>query len=344
MLRRASFAATTLCVCVAGARAQDANFYVGKQIQFIVRSEAGSGYDQYSRLLGRFMVRHIPGNPSIITINMPGSGGLQAANYVALRAPRDGTVLTMASQGLPLEQALGLVESLQADMNAFNWIGNVSKSNQTLVAWHTSPVHSIRDAIEKPSIFGTAGAGSISAQLPAAFNALIGTKFQLVFGYPGTGELAVAMERGEIHISDFTLASIRALRPDFLSQGLVTPIAQVGLERERDLAETPLMRELARSSGDLPAIDYLSKAVAVGRPVATTPGVARERVAVLRKAFDETLVDPEFLAEAATARLEIKPMSGMELQGIVRDLIAAPPDVLARVREAIQPRGATTKH
>jgi tripartite-type tricarboxylate transporter receptor subunit TctC len=325
------------------ARADESRFYAGKQMQFIVRSEAGSGYDQYARLLGRYLTRHIPGAPNILVINMLGGGGLTAANFVGVQAPRDGTVLTMMSQGLPTDQALGLADGLRTDMNAFNWIGNLSKSNQALFAWHGSPVHSLHDAIAAPAIFGTTGAGSIAAQVPAAFNRLIGTQFHFVFGYPSSSAITVAMERGEVHVAQFALASLKAFRPDFVAKKLVTAIAQIGLEREAELPDTPLMSDLARTPEDAAAIAYISKAVAVGRPVATTPGAPPERVAILRRAFDEALADPDFNADAARGGLEISPMSGEQLQSLIHDLIAAPPDVLARVRDAMTMPDATTR-
>jgi tripartite-type tricarboxylate transporter receptor subunit TctC len=314
-----------------------ATFYADKQMQFVIRSEAGSGYDQYARLLGRHIVNHIPGKPRIIAVNMPGGGGLTAANFVAVRAPKDGTVLTIVGQGLPSDQALGLSKGLQADMNSFNWIGNLSSSNQLTITWHASPVKTIEDARQKEAIIGTAGAGSISTQIPLVLNALAGTKFKMISGYSGTGDLALAMERREIDgYAAITLASIRATRPAFLAKNQINIITQMGVRKDKDLPDVPLMSDLAKNSDDRAVIEYLSKGVAVGRPIATTPGVPPERVAALRKAFDATLSDPAFMKDADTQHLEINPMTGEELAQIVRDLLSAPAPLLDRVRSVLK--------
>ena len=314
--------------------AQD--FYANKQIQFIIRSEAGSGYDQYSRLLGKYMSRHIPGAPGMLYINMPGSGGLTAANYVANRAPKDGSILTMVGQGLPADQAMGLNKSLQADMNAFNWVGNVTASNQLLITWHTSKIKTLLEAQSNTTVFGAAGAGSISVQLPNSFNSILGTKFKVIIGYNGTGELLLAMERGEIDGADFTWSSLKAMRPEFMTKKLVNFVAQIGLEKEVYLPEVPLMRDLAKTPEEKSVADYISKSVTVGRPVATTPGVSPERVAILRLAFDEAVRDPGYVSEAEKQNLELKPMSGLALQQLIKELIEAPPGILDLVRRAMQ--------
>jgi tripartite-type tricarboxylate transporter receptor subunit TctC len=174
------------------------DFYKGKQIRFVVRTTVGGDYDQYSRLLARFMGKHIPGNPSTIVINMPGGGGITAANYMAQIAPRDGTVMGIVSQGLATDQALGVSPQLKADLREFNWIANVVYSNQLLVVWKTSPTKTLEDAKKRETTIGTTGAGSASVQYPAFYNNVLGTKFKIVFGYPGGQHIDLAMERGEV--------------------------------------------------------------------------------------------------------------------------------------------------
>jgi tripartite-type tricarboxylate transporter receptor subunit TctC len=318
------------------ANAQDQPFYAGKQIQFIIQSGAGSGYDLYSRLIGRYISRHIPGAPVVLPVNMPGAGGVIAANYVAVKAPRDGTTLTMVGQGLPLDQALGSDKGLQADLKTFNWVGNINHSNQLIITWKTSPIQTMKDAIDKRSNFGAVAIGNINSQVPAMLNSLAGTQFKIVLGYPTSGDMLLAMERGEIDSTLLTWASVKSTRPDYVSKNLINIIAQVGIEKDPQLPDVPLMRDFARREQDKAALDYLSKSVVVGRPVATTPGVPEDRVQILRKAFDDMLQDPDFIRDAAQQNLEIAPMNGKELQKIVKELIEAPPDVLESVREAIQ--------
>ena len=316
------------------------DFYRGKTIQFIIRSAAGGGgYDSYARLLGRHIGRHIPGNPRVLPINMPGGGGIVAANYVAKVAPKDGTILTIVGQGLVADQALGVNKSLQADLRTFNWVGNMSDSNQILAAWHTSPVKTFAEAREHEITIGTTQAGSISQQLTAFYNNVLGARLKIVFGYPDGHDVDLAMERGEIEgRGTNTWASYISVTPHYVTEKLIIPILQVGLRKDPALPDTPLLRDLARTPADQPLLDFLSEAVAVGRPIATTPGVPAARVAALRRAFDETLKDPEFIREATVERAEISPMNGAELARLVDDLIATPDDIKARVKIAIEPR------
>ena len=316
------------------------DFYRGKTIQFIIRSAAGGGgYDSYARLLGRHIGRHIPGNPRVLPVNMPGGGGIVAANYVAKVAPKDGTILTIVGQGLVADQALGVNKSLQADLRTFNWVGNMSDSNQILAVWHTSPVKTFAEAREREITIGTTQAGSISQQLTAFYNNVLGARLKIVFGYPDGHDVDLAMERGEIDgRGTNTWASYIAVTPHYVTEKLIIPILQVGLRKDPALPDTPLLRDLARTPADQPLLDFLSEAVAVGRPIATTPGVPAARVAALRRAFDETLKDPEFIREATVERAEISPMNGAELARLVDDLIATPDDIKARVKVAIEPR------
>ena len=318
-----------------------ADFYKGKQMQFIIRSNVGGGYDQYARLLGRHIVKHVPGNPTMLFINMPGGGGIQAANFIAVQAPKDGTHLTIVSQGLPMDQALGLNKGLQADMKTFNWIGNMSDSNQVTVTWHTSPTKTIQDAMTRETVIGATGAGSISTQIPAVLNNVVGTKFKVIFGYPGGTDINLAMERGEVEgRATNPYASYIATTPHFIKENKINLLVQVGVRKDPDLPNVPLMRELAKNPEGQAILDYVSKAVSVGRPVGTTPGVPKDRVAALRAAFDATLKDPEFRSESDKQQMEISPMNGAELQQLIDDLIDAPRDLLEKVRQVTHSRDA----
>jgi tripartite-type tricarboxylate transporter receptor subunit TctC len=341
LMRKAAFLATLVgsILAVAPAWADPiADFYRGKRIEFVIRSGVGGGYDLFSRLLARHMPKHIPGNPQVVPINMPGAGGIVAANHVANRAPRDGTVLTIVGQGLVVDQALGLNSSFKADLREFNWIGNVSKANQVLVTWHTSKTQTLKDAMARETPIGATGAGDISAQVPAVLNNIVGTKFKIIQGYPGGKEVNLAMDRGELEGRGTNpWVSYKATEPRLVAEKLITPIVQVGLTKDRDLPDVPLMRDLARNPEQQAVLDFVSEAVVVGRPIATTPGVPAERVAALRQAFDKTLADPEFLKDAETQRADLDPMSGADLEALVHKLIGAPADLKAKVKAAIEP-------
>jgi tripartite-type tricarboxylate transporter receptor subunit TctC len=342
MLRSAMAAALVLAFASEPASADPvADFYKGKQIKFIIRAGVGGTYDLYARLLGRHIGAHIPGNPTILPINMSGGGGIKAAMYVAEVAPKDGTILTIVSQGLATDQGLGLNPSFQADLREFNWVGNMSSAGQVVVTWHTSPTRTLDDAMTRATVIGVTGAGSISVQLGAVLNNVIGTKFKLVVGYPDGNDVNLAMERGEVEgRCSSPWPSYLAATPHYVHDKLITPIVQVGLEKEPDLQNVPLLRDLAKTAQERQILDFMSQAVAIGRPIATTPGVPAERVAALRKAFDEALRDPAFTADAERQRLEIRAMSGVELAGLVRQVIETPPDLRERVKLAIQPKNA----
>jgi tripartite-type tricarboxylate transporter receptor subunit TctC len=320
------------------------DFYAGKQVRFIIRSGVGGGYDSYARLLGRHMGRHIPGAPQIVPINMPGGGGIIAANHVAIAAPKDGSILTMVSQGLPVDQALGLNTTLKADLRTFNWIGNMSAANQVLAVWHTSKTKTIEDARQRETLIGSTGAGSISTQLPALLNNVLGAKFKIVVGYPDGRDVNLAMERQEVEGRGANpWVSYKSTTPKQVADKHIVPLVQVGLERDPEMS-APLLRELPVSAQNKPVVEFYSKAVMVGRPVATTPEAPKDRVAALRRAFDATLRDPEFLKDAEAQRAEIDYMSGEDLQRIIAELIGAPEDVRLRVRNAIRPEAdAMTK-
>jgi tripartite-type tricarboxylate transporter receptor subunit TctC len=319
------------------------DFYKGKQIRFIVRTTPGGDYDQYTRLLARFIGKHIPGNPAIIPVNMPGGGGITAANYMAQVAPRDGTVIGIVSQGLAADQALGMSPQLKADLREFNWIANVVYSNQLLVVWHTSPTRTIADAQRRVTTIGTTGAGSASVQYPAFYNNVLGTKFKIVFGYPGGQHIDLAMERGEVEGRGTNpYSGWMASKPTWIPQKLIIPLIQAGVEKEPALPDVPLITEQAVQAEDKPLLDFMARASTVGRPLATTPGVPADRVAALRTAFAAMIKDPEFIATAAQENMEIRPMTGDKLQAIIFGLLSAPQDTRERVKVALQPKDEHT--
>ena len=245
----------------------------------------------------------------------------------------------MVSQGLPTDQALGLTPSFKADLRTFNWIGNMSSSNQVTVVWHTSKTQSFEEAKKRETMIGSTGAGSVSTQLPALFNNLLGTKFKIITGYPDGREVDMAMERGEVEGRGTNpWASYKSAQPRLVRDRLIRPIIQIGLEKEPDLPDVPLLLDQPVAPEDKPVLEFMSKAVMVGRPIGTTPGVPADRVNILRRAFDAALKDPDFVAEANAQNAEIDYMSGEQLAKIIDDLIGAPPSVHERVKAVLRPK------
>ena len=332
-----------LCTILPEAARADAvkDFYSGpgKQIRVIIRTPPGGGYDLLSRLLARHMGRHRPGEPTITPFNRPGGGGIVAANYLAHVAPRDGTILSIVSQGLASDQALGLSPQLTGDLRTFNWIANVETSNQLLAVWHTSPTKTLEDARHRVTTIGTTGAGSASVQYPAFYNNVLGTKFKIIFGYPGGVDIDLAMEKGEVEGRGTNpYADYMASRPTYIPEKLIIPLIQVGMKKELDLPAVPLLLDQPVKPEDRPLVEFMSRSATVGRPLATTPGVPPERVAALRQAFEDTIRDPEFIADAASVHADITPMTGAELNDLIQKIISAPKVVKDRVKLAIQPK------
>lgn len=320
--------------CADGDAVRDFYSGPGKVIRMIIGSSVGGGYDQLSRVIAKNMARHIPGKPTIISENMPAGGGIVAANYVGKLAPRDGTILTIVTQGIPVAQALGSSPQFTADLREMNWISNVVFSNPVLAVWHTSPTKTLDDAKARVTTLGANGVGSVMQQFPSFYNNVLGTKFKIITGYVGGPEIDLAMERGEVEgRGSNTFMSYMSSNPDWIPKKMIIPLIQIGLTKDPGLPDTPLLLEQPVKPEDKPIVEFMSKSAAVGRPFGTTPGVPADRLAALSKAFDQMLGDPEFIGDVARQRLEVRPMPGAQLATLVRELIEAPQAVRDKVKD-----------
>ena len=328
-------ALSLVAASVSLAQAQD--FYAGKTIAMSTHTGPGGGYDTLIRLLSRHVSRHVPGRPNIVVVNQPGAGGLTAFNHAGKVAPQDGTFLTLVGQGLMVHEPTGQ-PGMQLSLAAFKWLGNVSQAPNVTAVWSGSKARTLEDARRMDVVLGSTGAGSPDAQIPTVYNALLGTRFKIVFGYEGGGALNLAMERGEIEgRGTNTWGSYKATLPDAVAQGKLIPLIQIGLKKDRDLPDTPLFLDTVKGDGDHePVARFLSLTTAISRPLAAPPGVPDERVALLRRAFDETMADPEFLAEAQRLSVDIDPMTGAQTQEAVRQILATPRDVIAAAQAALE--------
>ena len=331
-------ALTALVTCAAKADPVE-DFYRGKQIRIVIRATPGGNYDLYSRLLARHIVRFIPGHPIAIPVNMPGGSGLTALNYVADVHPRDGTVLTMVTQTFPLEQALGLNDKLKVDMRSLNWIGNMSDATSFLLTSRISPTTTLEDAKRRETIIGVPSLADASAWLTLVTNSTLGTRFKLVPGYTSGPDMNIAMERGEI--DGRGTSNPKAMFAGGAERGpdgrpLFNLILQWGLKKNPDYRDTPLLGDLAVNAEQKVVFDFVGRVASLARPIATNAGVPAERVAALRRAFDATMRDSEFQAEAERQIMEITPMAGEALQQLVTDIVNAPPAVVEKVRQAVR--------
>jgi tripartite-type tricarboxylate transporter receptor subunit TctC len=326
-------------LCVAGihpAHSQTAveDFYRGKQIEMVIGYSPGGTYDLYARLVARFLGSYLPGKPVIVPRNMPGAGSRAAAKWVYGVGPRDGTVLATADQSLAVEQAMG-DKQLDLDTTKLIYIGNPNADNNTTATWYTSGIKTLDDAKTRLVVMGATG-GSTSSQYPKAMNALIGTKFKIVIGYPGGNDINLAMEKGEVDgRGSNAWGAWKATRPDWLRDRKINILVQIGLTKAPDLPDVPLLIDLAANDEDRAIFKLLSASSTIGRPVFTSPGVPPERVKALRDAFDAMVKDPVFLAEAEKEHFDINPVAGQEMQKIVADIVATPRPIADRLLQII---------
>jgi tripartite-type tricarboxylate transporter receptor subunit TctC len=312
-----------------------AEFYAGKRLSLVIGYGVGGGYDLYARTFARHLGEHLPGKPTVVPQNMPGAGSRRAANWLYNAAPRDGTVIATLGQNTPTDQVLGEA-GVQFDVRRFNWIGNFTVANNTFAVWHATGVRRLADARGKELAIGATGASSPSVLYPQLANNLFGTRFKIITGYRGGGDINLAMERGELDgRGSNSWSSWKSTRPEWVRDGKIHVLFQVGPRREPDLPDAPLLVELARTEEQRQVLALVSGDVAVGRPIVAPPDVPAERVAALRKAFDDTVNDPRFVADAAQQKLDLSPIGGEELQRIVTGMVALPPEVVARVKAAI---------
>jgi len=324
--------------------AAQADFYKGKTVEVIISTGAGGGLDTNGRIVARHLGNHIPGNPTVVSKNMPGAGHIRAANYVYSQAPKDGTTIGTFIPIFVMAQVLERSKGIQFNPANFQWLVSTSSSNSTVYVWHTTGVKTLEDAMQKQVLMGGTGVGSYNVIYPTVLNSVVGTKFRLVTGYPSTTEIAIAMERGEVQgRAGNNFNSLTSEHGDWLKSGKINLLAQVGLERDPDFPNLPLIMEYAKTDEDRQILRFFSTDVVIGRPFVTSPGVPAERVAILREAFDRLLKDPAFRDDAKKAGIDISPVAGTAIQTIVTDFMNTPANIVTKAKAAMEPRDTTER-
>ena len=304
------------------------DFYAGKQVTLIVGTGPGGGHDTSGRFLARHIGRHIPGRPKVTVVNMPGASSVRAANYLANVGPQDGTELLLIIQTLPVVQVTAS-DRVRFDLAQFNWIGNITNSVNVFVVRRGTGVRTLADAQSKELIVGSVGANSFAGMITEVMNKSLGTRFKTVFGYVSGGALDLAFERGEVDgRAAATWSGVKAKHPNWLHDGSIDILLQVGLTKELELPDVPLLIDLARNEKDRQLFQFYSSLVALGGAIAVGPGVPPLRVATLRRAFDAAMKDPDMLRDAAKIGLEIRPLGGEALQTIIFDMVRTDPRLL----------------
>ncbi|MEA2939035.1 MAG: hypothetical protein QOC56_2539 [Alphaproteobacteria bacterium] len=325
-----AFALATLAALAADAAV--AQQFRGKTIRIIVGSAAGGGYDANARLVARHLGARLAGHPTVIVSNMPGASGAQAANYLYLTAPKDGTVLGTFNKSLPSYQAVGQA-GVRFKAEELSWLGCLSQTVDTVVVWHTTGVKTIEDAKARPVIMGALTRIGTMWAYPALLNALLGTRFRIVTGYESGTHINLAMEKGEIEgRGSNPWSSWKATSPDWIRDRKIVPIVQIGLSKDADLPDVPLLTELAQGE-EQSRIFAFASSEAMDRPFAAPPGLAPEILAELRGAFDLMVRDPAFIEDARKAALDLDPLPGAKVADIVRGVVNTPPDVIRRYKE-----------
>ena len=310
------------------------DFYKGKSVNLIISTGAGGGLDIGARLVGRHMENHIPGNPSIVARNMPGAGHVQATNYMYNQASRDGANIASILPAFVLHQVID-GRGVKYDAAQFNWLGSSDVDNMNLYVWHTANVKSIEDAKTREVLMGATGAGSYTALFPTLLNNLLGTKFKIVSGYRTTVEVHLAMERGEVQgrAGNF-FTTLKSNNAEWLNDKKIAVLMQVGVERDPEFKDVPLMTDLTGDPAIKRILALFSGEIAMGRAMLTTPGVPEDRLAALRKAFEDTLRDPAYIEEAAKIDLPVRGLGHARVAEIAREILTTPPDLIARAKQA----------
>ncbi len=334
-MRRMAMSALLVLASAMNAVAAD-EFYKGKTITIINSTGNGGSYYNIALALSRHMPKFIPGNPAIVVKSMPGGGNVLATNFMYVSAPKDGTYIATINNSIPLHQALD-GRGIQYDVTKFNWIGSTGTYNSIAYVWGDAGFKSIQDVFKHEVVLGGTGVGSSIVIYPAAMNSLLGAKFKIVLGYKATSEIDLAMERGEVQARTGSYTGLRSDHPDWLSEKKVDILMQIGSKRDPDLLDVPLLSELGRNEEEHKILELISAPISLGRPYLAPPGVPEDRLAMLRSAFDQTLRDEAFLAEARKMDHEIAPQSAQEVAQIVEATIKAPPAIIQRAREVMGP-------
>ena len=325
--------ATLLLALGSTAAAAQSDTFAGKTITIYVGYTAGGSYDLYGRLISRHLSAHLPGRPSVVVQNMPGAGSLKAGNYLYEVAPRDGTALGVIVESAALEQALSN-PAAQYDAAKFTYVGRVATSNNIFMMWHTAKVQSLDDAMRMPSLQAGTGPGSIAETIPKLTNALIGTKFKLISGYPASTEAMLAMERGEVDGSSSSWAAVKVGKADWLRDKKIKVILQTTPERIPELPDAPSLGEIGNTPVDKQVFALYASGSAIGRSLIGPPGIAPERVKALREGFDAMVKDPDFVADIQKINVELDPLPGAALAQLVEKALSVPASVRQRAVEA----------
>ncbi len=330
------FFVTLMVVAAQPTRAETVEeFYKGKTINLFIGFEPGGGYDIYGRMLTRHIGRHIPGNPAIVAQNMPGAGSLRAAQSLYTVAPKDGTAIATFGRTIATTPLLAPA-SAQFDATKFNWLGSITNEVSTCVAWYTAGFKTFNDLLVKPITLGGDGPGADPDVFALLYKNVFDAKIKLVSGYHGTNPIVLAMERGEVDgLCGYSWSTIKSRHQGWLKDKKLNILVQAALKSDPELPNIPLVLDVAKTDEQRQTLKVILVTQEMARPFTAPPGVPQDRVAALRAAFDATMKDPEFLADAQKLNLDINPMSGQAIHDLLVETYATPKAIVERAAQAI---------
>ncbi len=317
------------------ALAQSAGPFASKPLTMIIGFGPGGGYDLWGRVVARHIGRQLPGNPTVVPQNMPGAGSYTAASNIFAIAPKDGTVMGIIARDAPLGPLTGQTGA-RFDPLQMSWIGTPTTETNVCIAMTTAKVKKADDLYASELILGDTGPGTGTRSYPKALTELLGMKFKLIAGFPSSSDVFLAMERGEVDGMCESLDSVNGKRPEWISSGRVRVIFQGGVEPSHELPNAPFILDLAKTDEQRQAIKFLYAGQGIGRPFVAPPKLPPERLKMLREAFNATMKDAEFLAEAKRQKLDVDPKTGEELETLIQQIYATPKDIVQKVGELIK--------
>ena len=312
-----------------------AEFFKGKTLTIYVGLSAGGGYDMNARLISRHMGKYIPGNPTVVVRNMPGAGGLVMTNHVANVSPKDGLHLGAPQRGVPFEPLLGQDSKAKFDPRTLNWIGSVNSDTSLALVHKRTGIKTWKDLRNRDTIIAGTGVGTESVVVPYVLRNLMGLKFKVIAGFPGGSEMNLALARGEVDgRGTFSWTSVKPNYKEWIESGDYVMLFQMGLRKHKDLPDVPLVIDLAETEDLKRLLKIQFTAFELGRPIFAAEGVPADRIAALRKAFDDAMKDKDLMLEAEKSDQEVNPMSGAEMQEIFKEIYETPKDLVARLAAA----------
>ncbi len=331
-------AAGALCAAALAqtpAAAQTSDIYANKNLTMIIGFGPGGGYDLWGRTVGRHIVKYLPGNPAAVPQNMPGAGSYSAAAYIYNIAPKDGTVIGIIARDAALGPITG-AEGARFDPLKISWLGTPTTETNVCISRAGADVQSVDDLYKKTLIVGDTGAGTGTRSYPKALIDLLGMKFKLISGFPSSSDVFLAMERGEVDGICESLDSVKGKRPDWLPNNKVKVIFQGGAEPSAELKGVPFVLDFARNEEEKQSLTFLYAGQGIGRPFVAPPNMAPERLAMLRKAFMETMKDADFIADAKKQKLDVEPEDGEHLEKLIRLIYATPKPIVDKIGALIK--------